>query len=48
MTQAGSILTSLYVKIDPFSRSKIDPEFWVKYVDPGFRVNLTRFASVAY
>ena len=28
--------------------SKIDPEFWVKYVHPGVRVNLTRFASVAY
>ena len=35
-------------QIDPYSGLKIDPEFRVKYVDPGFRVNLTRFASVAY
>ena len=48
MTQTGSSLTILYVKIDPYSGLKIDPEFWVKYIDPGFRVNLTRFASVAY
>ena len=35
-------------QIDPYSASKIGPEFRVKYVDPGFRVNLTQFASVAY
>ena len=35
-------------QIDLYSGLKIDPEFRVKYVDPGFRVNLTRFASVAY
>ena len=35
-------------QIDPYSRLRIDPEFRVKYVDLGFRVNLTRFASVAY
>ena len=35
-------------QIDPYSGLKIDPEFQVKYVDPGFRANLTRFASVAY
>ena len=35
-------------QIDPYSGLKIDPEFRVKYIDPGFRVNLTRFASVAY
>ena len=44
----GLILTILYVKIDPYSGSKIDPEFWVKYVDSGVWVDLTRFASVAY
>ena len=27
---------------------KIDPEFWVKYVDPGVWVNITRFASHIY
>ena len=48
MTQTGLILTILCVKIDPHSGSKIDPEFWVKYVDLGVRVNLTRFPSVAY
>ena len=35
-------------QIDPYSRLRTDPEFRVKYVDPGFRVNLTRFASVVY
>ena len=48
MTQTGLILIILYGKIDPYSGSKVDPEFWVKYVDSGLRVNLTRFASVAY
>ena len=48
MTQTGLIFTILYVKIDPYSGSKIDAEFWVKYVDPGAQVNLTRFVSVAY
>ena len=33
---------------DSYTGLKIDPEFRVKYADPGFRVNLTRFASVAY
>ena len=28
-------------QIDPYSGLKIDLEFRVKYVDPGFRVNLT-------
>ena len=41
MTQTGSILTILNVKIDPYSGLKIDPEFRVKYADPGVRVNLT-------
>ena len=35
-------------QIDPYFGLKIDPEFRVKYVDPGFWVNLTRFASVAH
>ena len=35
-------------QIDPYSGLKIAPEFWVKYVDPSFWVNLTRFASVVY
>ena len=47
MTQTGLILTILCVKIDPHSGSKIGPESWVKHVDPGVRVNLARFASVA-
>ena len=37
-----------YMSNCPYSRLRTDPEFRVKYVDPGFRVNLTRFASVAY
>ena len=48
MTQTWLIFTYLYVKIDPYSWSEIDPEFWVKYIEPGVCVNLTLFASMAY
>ena len=36
-----------WVNFDHFV-CQIDPFSGLKYVDPGFRVNLTRFASVAY
>ena len=35
MTQTKWILTILFAKTDPYSELIIDPEFGVKYVDPG-------------